>query len=182
MNDPPPEGHMASHIGRRKFVATLLGGVAAWPLAARAQQPTMPVIGLLDPRSPDAMADRLRAFRLGLKDVGYVEGENVTIIYRFAEDQFDRLPEQAAELVRRRVTVIAATATPAAIAAKAATATFPIAFIAAQDPVRLGLVDSLARPGGNLTGINFFSGELAAKRLDLLRELLPRAVRVAVLV
>jgi len=128
------------------------------------------------------MTDRLRAFRLGLKDVGYVEGENVTIIYRFAEDQNERLPEMAAELVRRQVTVIAASATTAAPAAKAATTTIPIAFIAAQDPVRLGLVASLARPGGNITGINFFSGELVAKRLDLLHELLPRAVRVAVLV
>ena len=166
---------------RREFIAGV-GGAAAWSLAARAQQPTMPVIGLLDPRSPDAMVDRLRAFRLGLKDVGYVEGENVTIIYRFAEDQNDRLPELAAELVRRQVTVIAASATTAAPAAKAATTTIPIAFLAAQDPVRLGLVASLARPGGNLTGINFFSGELAAKRLDLLHDLLPRAVRVAVLV
>jgi putative tryptophan/tyrosine transport system substrate-binding protein len=173
---------MASHIGRRTFLAALGGAAAAWPLAARAQQPTMPVIGLLDPRSPDAMADRLRAFRLGLKDVGYVEGENVTIIYRFAEDQYDRLPELAAELVGRRVTVIVASATSAAPAAKAATTTIPIAFIAAEDPVRLGLVTSLARPGGNLTGINFFSSELVAKRLDLLHELLPRAVRVAVLV
>jgi putative ABC transport system substrate-binding protein len=172
---------MASYIGRRQFLATL-GGAVAWPLAAWAQQAAMPLIGLLDPRSPDAMGDRLRAFRLGLKDVGYVEGENVTVIYRFAEDKYDRLPELAAELVRRRVTVIAASATPAAIAVKPATTTIPIAFIVAEDPVKLGLVASLARPGGNLTGINFFGSELVAKRLELLRELVPAATRVAVLV
>src|SRR5262249_37911704 len=135
---------------RREFIILLGGAVAAWPLAALGQQSTMPVIGLLDPRSPDAMRDRLRAFRLGLKEIGFVEGENVTIIYRFAEDQHDRLPELAAELVRRRVTIIAASATPAAIVAKPATTTIPIAFITAEDPVRLGLVASLARPGGNL--------------------------------
>src|SRR5262249_51846355 len=125
------------------------GAAAVWPLAARGQQSAMPVIGLPDPRSPDAMADRLRAFRLGLKGVGYVEGENVTIIYRFAEDQNDRLPELAIELVRRHVTVIAASATTAAPAAKAAITTIPIAFIAAQDPVGLGLVASFVRPGGD---------------------------------
>ena len=168
---------------RRREVVTLLGGAAvAWPLSARAQQLAMPVIGFLDPTFHDAYADRLRAFRQGLKDTGYIEGEKVTILYRSAENQFDRLPELAAEMVRRQVTVIAAAGgSPSALAAKAATTTIPIVFSVSEDPVRLGLVAS-ARPGGNVTGVNIFSGELVAKRLDLLRELVPGATRIAVLV
>jgi putative ABC transport system substrate-binding protein len=165
-------------VRRREFI-TLLGGAAAWPLLARAQQP-MPVIGLLDPRSSHLLATPSHGFRLGLKDTGYVEGENVAFEYRWAENQ---LPMLAAELVRREVAVIVASGGPFVVsAAKAATTTIPIIFLATEDPVRLGFVASLARPGGNLTGINFFSGELTAKRLELLRALVPAVTSVGVLV
>src|SRR5262245_14440360 len=166
---------------RRAFMTLLGGAAAASPLAVRAQQPAMPVIGFLTSPSRTFSDFVLPAFRQGLKDNGYVEGENVAIEYRWAENQIDRLPALAADLVRRRVALIAAAAPPAALAAKAATTTIPIVFGMGDDPVKIGLVTSLARPGGNLTGINFFSSELGAKRMELLREMVPAAARVAVL-
>ena len=166
---------------RREFI-TLLGGTAAMPLAARAQ-PTMPVIGFLDSRSSDAMTSRLAAFRQGLKDAGFAEGENVRIEYRWAENKAGQLAEMAAELVRLRCAVIVTTGGPQpALAVQAATTAIPIVFLVGEDPTRLGLVSSLTRPGGNLTGVNLFANELEAKRLELLHQMAPQAQRVAILV
>jgi len=173
---------MTVTIGRRELLAALGGAAAAWPLAVRAQQPAVPVVGYLDSGSPGPSTPTVAFFRQALAEAGYVEGRTVTIEYRWAEGQYDRLPAMAAELVHRQVAVIVASPTPAALAAKGATTTIPIVFNVAGDPVKLGLVSSLARPEGNATGVHFFQAELGAKQLGLLRELLPAAARVGLLV
>jgi putative ABC transport system substrate-binding protein len=168
---------------RRREFFKLLGSVGvAWPFTARAQQPAMPIVGFVTGRSAGASARQAAAFRKGLNETGYVEGQNVMVEYHWLEGQYDRLPALMANLVRRRVAVIAAFANVPALAAKAATSTIPIVFAVGQDPVTMGLVASLARPGGNATGINFFNQEAVAKRLGLLHDLVPKAIRIAVLV
>jgi len=167
---------------RREFIKLLGGTATAWPLAAHAEQPVIPVIGFLDPRPPGAVENRLRGFHQGLKEAGYIEGENLKILYRWADDRLDRLPLLAAELVSRSVAAIATSGVPSALAAKAATTTIPIIFLVGADPVQLGLAASLSRPDRNLTGIDAFTAQMGAKRLEVLHDLLPKMTRIGVLV
>src|SRR6516225_9515309 len=183
MNDPQPEGHMASYIGRRELLVALGGTVAAWPLAARAQQAAVPVVGFLSFRSPGESASVEAAFRQGLREQGYVEGQNLHIAFRWAEGHYDRLQPLAANLVEIRVAVmVTAGGQASALAAKAVSSTIPIVFNSAEDPVKLGLVASLNRPGGNATGVSIFLNEMESKRLALLHELIPGAPLIGVLV
>ena len=167
---------------RRDFIKVVASSAVTWPRAARAQQPAIPVIGYLDSRSPEAVQNRLRGFHQGLKEARYIEGENVTILYRWADDRTDRLPLLAAELVSRSVAAIFTAGIPSALAAKAATTTIPIIFVVGSDPVQIGLATSLSRPDGNLTGIDVFTAQIGAKRLEVLRDLLPHATRIGVVV
>jgi putative ABC transport system substrate-binding protein len=171
---------LSRHTRRREFII-LVGGAAAWPLTAHAQQTTLPVVGFLNSASAVGYASMAAAFRQGLSETGYVDGTNVSIEYRWADDQYDRLPALATDLVSRRVTAIFANS-PSIAAAKAATSTIPIIMMSGDDPVRLGFVASFNRPGGNITGVSILSGELAAKRLELLRELVPHARTIAILI
>src|ERR1700691_4241617 len=172
---------MVVGIGRRTLITVLGGAAVAWPFAARSQQPAMPVVGYLATGTPEGDADLVASFHTGLSETGYVESRNVAIEYRWAENENNRLPALAADLVRQRVNALVAISEPAALVAAKATTTIPVVFLVPEDPVRLGLVTSLSRPGGNMTGVNIFAAELAAKRLELLRTLVPTARRVATL-